>query len=612
MRRMVSDDVSITVGGVEYLLVLNSQNFLQDAGYDSEAVTLVLVYTVSAEQDVKRQDLVDFRVNVLENDDVFQPPFYTNVVFYGAQKLEESLAACAHKESATWNATKTVFLKGDPAVTVPPGPYVFMNGKTWQPWRTYYDTHACFMTSFKPSPYDPGSFVVVDTPIAGLDGRVVVPSRCYFKPSPSQPLHGARIAVKDNIDIAGHKTTLCNRAWIDLYPPKTKHAACVQTVLDAGAVIVGKVKLQAMIMREEPLECVEFTAPFNPRADGYQVPSGSSHASAASIGAYDWLDFTFGSDTNGSGRKPASYNGCFSIRPSTGITDNEGVVGYFPQFDMPVFFGRSISRFPDFVSTWYGKSPMLRPVPKDIKESVKILYPSDYLPTPNAAQTELIDKFVSGLEQALSVRKTEISLAEQWKKDTPDGPEHGDIAVYLEKAGIYPFYHDQYYNSADFREKYKEKFGKPPFVHRALHWQWGVGKAISQEERDECWRRSELYRHWLLEKVFNADSKETVTVMPLPIETGQPNYRDAELPPNSLLSGYAALNMSPMSRSPEVTAPVGDIPYLSIVTEREEPLPVAVSLIGPPGTDLILVDLVERALKASLIPTEVKTGRFLH
>lgn len=48
-------------------------------------------------------------------------------------------------------------------------------------------------------------------------------------------------------------------------------------------------------MREEALECVEFTAPFNPRADEYQVPSGSSHGSAAGIGSYDWLDYYLGS-----------------------------------------------------------------------------------------------------------------------------------------------------------------------------------------------------------------------------------------------------------------------------------------------------------------------------
>lgn len=151
-----------------------------------------------------------------------------------------------------------------------------------------------------------------------------------------------------------------------------------------------------MIMREEPLEAVEFTAPFNPRGDGYQVPSGSSHGSAASVGSYDWLDFSIGSDSsypkaaaqetltdlilaNGSGRKPAHYNGCFSIRPSTGIMNTEEVIGQFPcvppkstkrktptswlpfrQFDMPVFFGRDLSRFSEFISVWYGNSPMLR------------------------------------------------------------------------------------------------------------------------------------------------------------------------------------------------------------------------------------------------------------
>jgi Asp-tRNA(Asn)/Glu-tRNA(Gln) amidotransferase A subunit family amidase len=32
---------------------------------------------------------------------------------------------------------------------------------------------------------------------------------------------------------------------------------------------------------------------------------------------------------NGSGRKPVHYNGCFSIRPSTGIKNTEGVIGQF-------------------------------------------------------------------------------------------------------------------------------------------------------------------------------------------------------------------------------------------------------------------------------------------
>ncbi|KFA55966.1 hypothetical protein S40293_04009 [Stachybotrys chartarum IBT 40293] len=179
----------------------------------------------------------------------------------------------------------------------------------------------------------------------GTDARVIVPSRCDSKPSKERPLDGARISVKDNVDVAGHKNTLCKRGE-DLHPPADQHAACVSAMINASAIIVGKVKLQAMIMREESLECVQFFAPFNPRGDGNQAPSGSSHASAAGVASYEWLDYSFGSDgsytippmkvpgywslhADGSGRKPAHYNGGFSIRPTTGILDTTGVVGQF-------------------------------------------------------------------------------------------------------------------------------------------------------------------------------------------------------------------------------------------------------------------------------------------
>jgi len=72
------------------------------------------------------------------------------------------------------------------------------------------------------------------------------------------------------------------------------------------------------------------------------------------------------------------------------------------------------------------------------------------------------------------------------------------------------------------------------------------------------------------------------------------------LSPDYILSGYASLNMSPMMRAPELTAIgsvyllkcakaanmfslVGEITYDSIVTKREEPFPIGVSVIGAPG-----------------------------
>lgn len=70
-----------------------------------------------------------------------------------------------------------------------------------------------------------------------------------------------------------------------------------------------------------------------------------------------------------------------------------------------------------------------------LQAQVKILYPSDYLPTTNSAQSQVIDNFVKGLETALQVSRVNISLAEEWKKDCPDGPNHLNIAEYLKLVG---------------------------------------------------------------------------------------------------------------------------------------------------------------------------------
>jgi hypothetical protein len=57
-----------------------------------------------------------------------------------------------------------------------------------------------------------------------------------------------------------------------------------------------------------------------------------------------------------------------------------------------------------------------------------------------------------------------------------------------------------------------------------------VAKGISKEERDECWRRCQVYRKWLLSMIFSAESKDSIKIMVLPIEAGEPNYRDSPEP----------------------------------------------------------------------------------
>jgi Amidase len=218
-------------------------------------------------------------------------------------------------ELHSWSAGGWCFMPPTESKTpAPPGPYITAWGQTFQPWRVYQDFNATMFVTFRPAPS--GStwcvslpqniclrlrghsfFAELDSVRSGHNARVIVPSRCYFRRSKERPLDGVRITVKDMFDIAGFRTSLCNRAWEELYPPCAKTASCIQKLVDAGAIIVGKAKLQAMIIREEAMECVEFIAPFNPRGDGYQIPSGSSSGSCAGLASYDWLDFSIGSDS---------------------------------------------------------------------------------------------------------------------------------------------------------------------------------------------------------------------------------------------------------------------------------------------------------------------------
>lgn len=146
------------------------------------------------------------------------------------------------------------------------------------------------------------TLVKLDNTLDANQVRIVVPSRSYSSSIkiPGKPLLGTRIAVKDIFDIKGFKTTLCSRAWTEYHEQKSETAAFVQSLIDLGAIIVGKTRLNAMVVREEPMECVEFLAPFNPRGDGYQTPAGSSTGSCVVLAAYPWLDFALGSDSESS------------------------------------------------------------------------------------------------------------------------------------------------------------------------------------------------------------------------------------------------------------------------------------------------------------------------
>lgn len=125
---------------------------------------------------------------------------------------------------------------------------------------------------------------------------VTVASRVQRLEPSRKPLAGVRITVKDMFDVKGFTTSLGSREYLALSKPATETAPAIQKLIDQGAEIVGLSKMCSMVLLQHPPHCVDFAAPFNPRGDGYQSPSGGNSGQAAAIAAYEWLDIAVGTD----------------------------------------------------------------------------------------------------------------------------------------------------------------------------------------------------------------------------------------------------------------------------------------------------------------------------
>src|SRR5262245_30326618 len=135
------------------------------------------------------------------------------------------------------------------------------------------------------------------------------------------PLHGIPIALKDNIDTAGIRTTAASGVFKDRVP--TEDADVVTRLKKAGAVIVGKLNLHEFALGGT--SAVTYYGPVhNPWALD-RVSGGSSGGSAAAIAA-DLCFGTLGTDTGGSIRIPASLCGIVGFKPTYGRVSTRGVV----------------------------------------------------------------------------------------------------------------------------------------------------------------------------------------------------------------------------------------------------------------------------------------------
>lgn len=171
------------------------------------------------------------------------------------------------------------------------------------------------------------------------------------------PLWGIPFAVKDNIDVAGMPTTAACPEFS--YMPK-QSAFVVQCLVDAGAIPVGKTNLDqfatGLVGVRSP-----YGTPTNPRTPDL-VPGGSSSGSAIAL-ACGLVSFALGTDTAGSGRIPAGFNGLIGLKPTRGLLSTSGVVPACRSLDCVSIFTRSPSEAAKILriaGVWDSQDPFAR------------------------------------------------------------------------------------------------------------------------------------------------------------------------------------------------------------------------------------------------------------
>ncbi|MGD1924044.1 MAG: amidase, partial [Paracoccaceae bacterium] len=139
--------------------------------------------------------------------------------------------------------------------------------------------------------------------------------------APRGKLHGKTVALKDNVCLAG--VPMMNGAsTLKGYTPDVD-ATIVTRLLDEGATIMGKAHCEYFCLSGG--SHTNATGPVhNPHKHGYSA-GGSSSGSGALIGG-GVVDMAIGGDQGGSIRMPASFCGCYGMKPTHGLVPYTGVM----------------------------------------------------------------------------------------------------------------------------------------------------------------------------------------------------------------------------------------------------------------------------------------------
>ena len=229
-------------------------------------------------------------------------------------------------------------------------------------------------------------------------------------------LAGIPGAIKDNISTLGLRTTCSSKMLSNFTPIYDAHV--IKNLRADETIFLGKTNMDEFAMGSSTEN--SFFGPSHNPWDLTRVPGGSSGGSAAAIAAGEAI-WTLGSDTGGSIRQPASFNGCVGIKPTYGRVSRSGCVAFASSLDQIGPITQDVTDAAIVLNTICGKDEMdstslNEPVPdftkalvSDVK-GLRIGLPKEYFGEGVDARVKAeIDKAVKKYQE-LGAEIVEVSL----------------------------------------------------------------------------------------------------------------------------------------------------------------------------------------------------------
>ncbi|MBF4614675.1 amidase family protein [Curtobacterium sp. VKM Ac-1376] len=218
------------------------------------------------------------------------------------------------------------------------------------------------------------------------------------------PLDGLTVAVKDLYAVPGQPVGAGNPTYLREAAVETAPAAAVGALLAAGASVRGIARTDEFAYNLTGRNAHHGTPPNS--AAPNRLPGGSSSGSASAVGL-GMAEIGIGTDTAGSVRVPASYQGLWGLRTTHGTVSRDGLLPLAPSFDTVGWLTRS----PEVLLAALDATVPPPPAPAGATDAAVLVVPEELVALVGPGVARSFTAFVETLDEPVAtVRLRDLGI----------------------------------------------------------------------------------------------------------------------------------------------------------------------------------------------------------